>query len=49
MIVGNQQEVKEKLKQLAHMYKADELMIVTITHEIEEKLNSYRLIAEAML
>lgn len=49
MIVGNQQEVKEKLKQLAQMYKADELMIVTITHEIEEKLNSYRLIAEAML
>lgn len=47
MIVGNPEQVKERLLQLAGQYEADELMIVTITHSMEAKLKSYRLLAEA--
>lgn len=47
LIIGDPQEVKEKLEQLARLHKADELMILTITHDEEAKFTSYRLIAEA--
>lgn len=48
MIIGNSKEVAENLRQLAKDYDADEIMIVTITHEPEAKFQSYELIANAM-
>lgn len=49
MVIGDPIEVKEQLERLSLLYKADELMIITITHDKEAKFNSYRFIAEAML
>lgn len=45
IIIGNPIEVKDKLQELALTYKADEIMIVTITYSPEDRLNSYELIA----
>lgn len=45
MIIGNPVEVKEQLANLQARYHADELMIVTITHEPETKYASYQLVA----
>jgi len=49
MIIGNPNEVKERLVALTKLYGADELMIVTITHEEDDKFQSYRLMAEQLL
>lgn len=49
MIIGNPHEVKNKLLQLQTKYKADEVMIVTITHSPEDRVESYRLIASEVL
>lgn len=46
MIIGNPQQVKEQLISVQKKYQADELMLVTITHEEEAKLKSYRLVKE---
>ena len=48
LIVGNPQEVKRKLLDLQQLYVADELMIVTITHDYEARKRSYQLLAEMM-
>lgn len=48
MVIGNPEEVATQVRNLAEDYHADEIMIVTITHDIEDKFASYRLIAEAM-
>ena len=42
-------QVQAELTELSEAYQADEFMIVTITHNIEDKLNSYRLLADCML
>lgn len=47
MIVGTKEQVKEKIVRMSEDYNATEFMIVTITHEFEAKLKSYRLLAEA--
>jgi alkanesulfonate monooxygenase SsuD/methylene tetrahydromethanopterin reductase-like flavin-dependent oxidoreductase (luciferase family) len=49
MVIGNPQLVKQKLETLQATYKADEIMIVTITHSSIDRIQSYRLIAEEML
>jgi luciferase family oxidoreductase group 1 len=49
MIIGDPMMVKEKLIQLKADYQADEIMIVTITSSLEDKIQSYKLIAEALL
>jgi luciferase family oxidoreductase group 1 len=49
MIIGNPIDVKEKLKSLQKQYRADEIMIVTITHSPEDRLQSYKLIAKEVL
>ncbi|HYK74024.1 MAG TPA: LLM class flavin-dependent oxidoreductase [Pseudoneobacillus sp.] len=49
MMIGDPHKVKEKLAELAEQYKADEIMIVTITHSPEDKIQSYKLIAEQCL
>lgn len=46
MIIGNPTKVKEEILSLQAQYKANEMMVVTIVHEEEAKLNSYRLLAE---
>ena len=47
MIIGNPEKVAEELHQLAKDYDADELMLVTITHEASDKRKSYELIKNA--
>ncbi len=47
MIVGDPSSVKEKIINLSKAYNTEEFMIVTITHRFEDKLNSYRLLANA--
>lgn len=46
-IIGDSREVKKQMLKLNERYEADEMMIVTITHEEEAKFNSYRFIAES--
>lgn len=46
MIIGGPDVVKNKIERIYEETKADEFMIVTITHSPEDKQNSYRLIAE---
>jgi luciferase family oxidoreductase group 1 len=47
MISGTPDQVKEKLEKLAADYGVDELIIVTITYNFEDRLESYRLLAKA--
>lgn len=49
LIIGTPAKVKEELTSLGEIYQVDEFMIVTITHNIEDKLNSYRLLADCLL
>lgn len=46
MVIGNPTEVVNQIKALQESYEVDEFMIVTITHDYESRLQSYRLIAE---
>jgi len=48
IIIGNPQEVKQKLLELQATYKADEIMLSTITYSAEARRNSYRLIANEL-
>ncbi|WP_394232230.1 LLM class flavin-dependent oxidoreductase [Niallia oryzisoli] len=49
IIIGNPNVVKKRLQQLQVKYQADEMMIVTITYSIEDKIHSYQLVAEELL
>lgn len=49
MIIGNPQQVKEQLEELARQYNLKEIMIITITHDYETRLRSYELIAQEMI
>lgn len=46
MIIGNPQKVIQKLNEVKTKYHADEIMMVTITYSPEDKIQSYRLIAQ---
>jgi len=46
-VVGAPGEVRERLLELARAYEADELVIVTITHDPKARRRSYELLAEA--
>ncbi|MDR0136763.1 LLM class flavin-dependent oxidoreductase [Metabacillus idriensis] len=48
MVIGDPSEVKKQLLDMERKYGADELMIVTITHSYEDRLKSYKLIADEM-
>lgn len=48
MIIGNPQQVKKQIETLQEQYQADEMMIVTITHDDEATFASYRLLKEAL-
>lgn len=47
-IIGNPMEVKERLQIIYEKYQVDEIMMVTITHSLEAKIQSYKYVAEAM-
>ncbi|WP_138414598.1 LLM class flavin-dependent oxidoreductase [Aquibacillus sediminis] len=49
MVVGDPKLVSEKLNEIKRNYRADEMMIVTITHNDEYRRQSYQLIADEML
>ncbi len=45
--IGNPEQVRNKLFELADSFAADELMTVTITYDFEARKNSYKLLARA--
>jgi luciferase family oxidoreductase group 1 len=47
-VLGTPDSVKAELEAIAQAYNADEVMIVTITHDHTARRRSYELIAEAM-
>ncbi|MGB1251383.1 MAG: LLM class flavin-dependent oxidoreductase [Candidatus Promineifilaceae bacterium] len=47
--VGTPKQVKAKIEQLASAYQADEIMALTITHDFEDRLRSYELLAEQFM
>ncbi len=49
MVTGTPDEIQEKLTRMASVYQVDELMIVTIAEDFDDRLASYSLMAEAML
>lgn len=46
MIVGTPKQMKEQLFRLSEAYETDEIMLVTITYDFQDKLTSFQLIAE---
>jgi alkanesulfonate monooxygenase SsuD/methylene tetrahydromethanopterin reductase-like flavin-dependent oxidoreductase (luciferase family) len=46
-VVGTPEQVRERLLAMAADYQADELVVVTITHDFKARLRSYELLAEA--
>jgi alkanesulfonate monooxygenase SsuD/methylene tetrahydromethanopterin reductase-like flavin-dependent oxidoreductase (luciferase family) len=48
-VLGSPETVKRGLEEIAKAYNADEVMVVTITHDHVARRRSYELIAEAML
>ncbi|HLR03452.1 MAG TPA: LLM class flavin-dependent oxidoreductase [Virgibacillus sp.] len=48
MIIGNPEQVKTQVEELQQAYKADEIMIVTITPDKEATFHSYRLLKEVL-
>ncbi|MCR8559248.1 LLM class flavin-dependent oxidoreductase [Mucilaginibacter sp. BJC16-A38] len=49
VITGTPGQIKLKLKWLAEDYKVDEIIAVTITESFEDRLTSYKLLAEQFL
>ncbi|MCJ8012840.1 LLM class flavin-dependent oxidoreductase [Paenibacillus sp. KQZ6P-2] len=47
MIVGSPDQIKWKIERLCEEYRTDEVMITSIIHRFEDKLQSFRLIAKA--
>lgn len=49
MIIGNAKKIKSELQSLQNQYGCDEIMISTNTISYEDRIQSYRLIAQALL
>jgi len=47
IVIGEAEAVRDRLIDIASVLGADEVMIVTITHDHQARLNSYRLLAKA--
>ncbi|GAE24320.1 luciferase-like monooxygenase [Halalkalibacter wakoensis JCM 9140] len=45
MIVGSPERVKEQLTLLANRYEVEEVMVITITHEFNHRIESFELLA----
>jgi alkanesulfonate monooxygenase SsuD/methylene tetrahydromethanopterin reductase-like flavin-dependent oxidoreductase (luciferase family) len=48
-ITGTPDVVKEKIKQLAHTFDVDEVVVATFADTFEDRLRSYELLAEMFL
>jgi luciferase family oxidoreductase group 1 len=48
-VTGSAAECRDQLLAKARLYGADELMLVNILHDHQDRLDSYRLIADAMI
>lgn len=46
-VTGSPEQVRAKLLEMVETYGADELVILTITHDHEDRLRSYELLADA--
>ena len=46
-VVGTPEQVRERLVAMVADYQADELIVVTITHDFKARMRSYELLAEA--
>ncbi|MFT6296409.1 MAG: luciferase family oxidoreductase group 1 [Glaciecola sp.] len=46
-VVGTPEQVTSHLKSLVERFKLDELMLITITHDVDARRHSYKLIADA--
>jgi alkanesulfonate monooxygenase SsuD/methylene tetrahydromethanopterin reductase-like flavin-dependent oxidoreductase (luciferase family) len=46
-IVGAIDKVRAQVEELADVYKADEVIVVTITHDHQARRHSYELLADA--
>ncbi|MDZ5712541.1 LLM class flavin-dependent oxidoreductase [Jeotgalibacillus haloalkalitolerans] len=49
MVIGDVDHVEKELHRLAEEYDTDEIMLTTIAYDFEDKLNSFKRIAERML
>jgi luciferase family oxidoreductase group 1 len=49
MIIGSPEMVKMRLNELQSQYLADEMMLVTITHDPIDRIRSYELVAKEIL
>lgn len=47
VVIGNPAQVKKQILQICEDYNTKEIMIASIIHDFEDKLKSFRLIAEA--
>ena len=47
IVIGEANDVRDRLIDMASVLGAEEVMIVTITHDHQARLNSYRLLAKA--
>lgn len=47
MVYGTPEQVKKKLEAIAGAYGVDEIVVVTITHDFNDRLRSYELLADA--
>ncbi|MEW9701352.1 LLM class flavin-dependent oxidoreductase [Paenibacillus sp. SI8] len=46
-IIGTPQQVREEMLRLNEAYQADEIMVVSPIHDVEARVHSYRLLAQA--
>jgi len=49
MVIGTPKHVKAELQRLSEIYQSDEMMIISNIHRFDDKLESYTLLAEAIL
>ncbi|HZH60784.1 MAG TPA: hypothetical protein VEY70_14665 [Metabacillus sp.] len=49
MIIGTPKKVREEILRLSEYYQTDEFMIINNTYDFQEKLLTYRLLAEQFL
>lgn len=49
MVVGSPKTVKARLEQISEDYQTDEIMLVSIIYDFQDKLTSFQLVAEAVL
>ena len=47
LVTGTPETVKSRLLELAEAHRVNELVVVTICHDFEDRVNSYRLLSEA--